>query len=342
MRIFSKLSGCVLLLALAGGVATAQQVKEIKDKPGGHDHPVVGRYAGSVLVNYGQQDYEEIEAPLGPVRMDSSSRQLLMDKSLKAGGKLFHYMYWAPAQHTPLQVYRNYEQALKAKGFTILYGCDQPQQCYQQRLHYYASQWTRASGTFVGSNTLSSIDDNAGLPPRYLVASRETPRGNLYVTLTAIDPSSTQKGYGMGGPYYLQVLEAQKMRMDAVQVLDAKAIGNELKQTGKVAFYGIEFDTDSATIRAGSQPQLQQMADVLKTQGQLKVFIVGHTDNTGTYEHNRALSQRRAQSVTDALGTQGIDKARLQAVGVASVAPVASNDSDDGRARNRRVEMVVQ
>jgi len=338
MRIFSKLSGCVLLLALAGGVA-AQQVKELTDKPGGHAHEVVGRYAGSVLLNYGQQEYEEIEAPLGPVRMDARTRQLLMDKSLKAGGKLFHYLYRAPGQHSSLQVYRNYEQALKAKGFTILYGCDQPQLCQQQRLPYYASKWTDASSTFAGGNRSTSyMDDNGNYPPRYLVASRETPQGSLYVTLTTRDDSYG----GLGGRYYLQVLEAQKMRTDAVQILDAKAISSELQQTGKVAFYGIEFDTDSASIRTGSLPQLQQMVSVLKAQGQLKVFIVGHTDNAGAYEHNRVLSQRRAQAVVDALGGQGIDKGRLQAVGVANVAPVASNGNDAGRARNRRVEMVVQ
>jgi outer membrane protein OmpA-like peptidoglycan-associated protein len=321
----------VLLLALAGGVAA--QVKELTDKPGGHDHEVVGRYAGSVLLNYGQQEYEEIEAPMGPVGMNSSTRQLLMDKSLKAGGKLFHYLYRAPAGRSSLEVYRNYEQALKAKGFTILYGCDQPQLCQQQRLSYYASKWTRASSTFAGGySPMSYVGDNGNYPPRYLVASREIPQGNLYVTLTTRDDSL----------YYLQVLEAQKMRMDAVKVLDAKAIGGELEQAGKATFYGIEFDTDSASIRPDSLPQLQQMADVLKAQGKLNVFIVGHTDNAGTYEHNRALSQRRAQSVVDALGGQGIAKARLQAVGVANVAPVASNNSEAGRARNRRVEMVVQ
>jgi outer membrane protein OmpA-like peptidoglycan-associated protein len=338
MRTFMKKLGCALLMALAGSVM-AQQVK---DKSGGKDHEVIGRYAGSVLINYGVQQHEQIEAPLGPVRVDSSN-QRVADKSLKAEGKLFHYLYWAPAERTSLEVYRNYEQALKAKGFTILFGCDQPRQCEQQGLQHYAGQWTSQSSTFAGGySSLSVIDDNGNYPPRYLVASRETPEGALYVTLTVREPSSTQQGYGTGGPYYLQVLETRKMQMDAVQILDAKAIGGELEKAGKAAFYGIEFDTNSAVIRAGSAPQLQQMAGALKAQAQLKVFIVGHTDNVGSYENNRSLSQRRAQSVIDALAGQGIDKGRMQAVGVANVAPAASNASDAGRAKNRRVEMVVQ
>jgi outer membrane protein OmpA-like peptidoglycan-associated protein len=338
MQRLSKGIGYALLLIFAGS-ALAQQTREINDKPGGEDHEVVGRYAGSVLINYGQQEYAEIAAPLGPMLMDRRLGRYMPDKSLKVGGKLFNYLYRAPTQGSSLAIYRNYEQALKAKGFNILYVCDEPKQCRQQNLQEYADQWTRAPTTFVGGYSPGSVmDGNAGggnYPPRYLVASREIPEGNLYVTLTVED-------YGASSLYYLQVLEAKKMQMDAVQILDAKAIGSELTSVGKVSLYGIEFDTNSATIRADSLPQVQQMADVLKAQSQLKVFIVGHTDNVGAYEQNRTLSQRRAQSVLDALSNAGIDKGRMQAVGVANVAPVVSNGNDAGRARNRRVEMVVQ
>lgn len=329
--------GCGAMLVALTLAATAQE----KDKPGARDHEVVGRYAGSVLQNQGVQQHEQIDAPLGPVRRDSAGLQA--DQSLKAEGRLSHYLYWAPAGRSSLEVYRNYEQALKDKGFRIVYGCDQPQQCQQLGLQHYAAQWTEASSTFTGGyNPLSRMDSNGSYPPRYLVAQRDTPEGQLYVTLTAREPSSTEKERGVGGPYYLQVLDVQKMRVDAVKVLDAKAIGSELEQAGKVVFHGVQFDTNSAALRPESQPQLQQMVAALKAQPGARVFIVGHTDNVGGYEHNRALSQRRAQSVVDALSTQGIDKARLRAAGVANVAPMASNANEAGRARNRRVEMVQQ
>jgi outer membrane protein OmpA-like peptidoglycan-associated protein len=326
-----------LLLLLLAGTAMAQ----MKDKPGGRDHDVIGRYAGSVLANYGKQEHEQIEAPLG--RTSNDNNILVAEKSVKAEGRLFHYLYWMPVGHTSLQVYRNYEQALKDKGFTILFGCDQPQQCQQLGLMHYAAQWTGASSTFVGGySPISRMEDNASYPPRYLVARRESPEGDLYVTVTVCEPHSALQGLGFGGPYYLQVLEVQKMRLGAVQVLDAKAIGGELEKTGKVIFHGINFDTDSATIRPDSQAQLQQMAAALQSQPGLKVFIVGHTDNVGAYEHNRGLSQRRAQSVIDALAAQGINKNRMLAAGVANVAPLASNANEAGRIRNRRVEMVLQ
>jgi outer membrane protein OmpA-like peptidoglycan-associated protein len=86
------------------------------------------------------------------------------------------------------------------------------------------------------------------------------------------------------------------------------------------------------------------MAALLKAQPAWRVFIVGHTDNVGSYDANQALSQQRAQTVVAALATApyAIDPKRLVAKGVANIAPVASNGDDAGRARNRRVEMVLQ
>jgi outer membrane protein OmpA-like peptidoglycan-associated protein len=335
-----RVQGALLFLVLAG--AAMAQAAQMQDKPGGRDHEVVGRYAGSVLVNYGRQEHEQIEAPLGPMRLDDKANMYVADKSLKAEGRLFHYFYWAPEGRSSLEVYRNYEHALQDKGFTIVFACEQPQQCQQMGLQHYASKWTGAGSTFSSFSPLSRIEDNGNYPPRYLVARRESPESDLYVTLTVRDSGDTQKEKGYSSPYYLQVLEVKKMRLDAVQVLDAKAIEGELERAGKAVFHGINFDTDSAAIRPDSQAQLQQMAAVLKSQPKLKVFIVGHTDNVGAYEHNRGLSQRRAQSVVDVLAAQGIDKTRMLAAGVANVAPLASNANEAGRAKNRRVEMVLQ
>ena len=116
---------------------------------------------------------------------------------------------------------------------------------------------------------------------------------------------------------------------------------SDITTTGHAAVYGIYFDTDRAEIKPESEPALAEMAKLLKGNAALNVFIVGHTDNTGTLEHNMKLSQDRATSVVNALvSKQGIAAARLKAMGVASLAPVASNDTEDGKAKNRRVELV--
>jgi len=94
-------------------------------------------------------------------------------------------------------------------------------------------------------------------------------------------------------------------------------------------------------IKPESEPALAEMAKLLKDNPSLNVFIVGHTDNTGTFEHNMKLSLDRATAVVNALVSgHGIAAARLKAVGDGPTAPVASNDTDEGRAKNRRVELV--
>ena len=109
------------------------------------------------------------------------------------------------------------------------------------------------------------------------------------------------------------------------------------------AVYGITFDTDTATIKAESAQALGEIGKLLQGDPALKVFVVGHTDGTGSVDHNLKLSQDRAQAVTQALTKDyGIAQARLRSFGCGPFAPVASNDTEEGRAKNRRVELVKQ
>lgn len=124
---------------------------------------------------------------------------------------------------------------------------------------------------------------------------------------------------------------------------NAEAMGNDINTTGHAAIYGIYFDTGKAEIKPESDTAISEMAKVLKNNGGLKVYIVGHTDNVGSFDSNMKLSNDRAAAVAKALSTKyGIAAARLKAYGVSSLAPVASNDTDDGKAKNRRVELVKQ
>lgn len=126
-------------------------------------------------------------------------------------------------------------------------------------------------------------------------------------------------------------------------VVSAEQIGRSLGDEGKVVFYGIFFDTDKAVLKPDSAPTLEQMAHWLKANAAARVFIVGHTDLQGAAEHNQALSRNRAAAVVDALVRQhGVAADRLGAQGVGPFAPVASNASEAGRAKNRRVEMVLR
>lgn len=104
---------------------------------------------------------------------------------------------------------------------------------------------------------------------------------------------------------------------------------------------GITFATDSSTIQPQFRPTLDKVADVLDRYNQTYVDVYGHTDSTGSDAYNQALSERRADSVAQYLTTRGVESARLEALGYGETQPVASNDTVEGRAQNRRVEIKV-
>jgi len=138
-----------------------------------------------------------------------------------------------------------------------------------------------------------------------------------------------------GDSYALTIVEKQAMVQDvtASDMLDA------LNKDGFVALY-INFDTNRATIKPDSKPIVEQIVILLKENPVLNVSVEGHTDSTGTPARNKTLSQERAQSVVNALTSAGIDKKRLTAVGWGQEKPVADNRTEEGKAKNRRVEIV--
>ena len=123
---------------------------------------------------------------------------------------------------------------------------------------------------------------------------------------------------------------------------DASAWAAEINQTGHAAVYGIEFDTGKATLKPESEKVLGEVLSLLQAQPDWKMKIEGHTDSTGTRAGNQTLSQQRAAAVVAWLAQNGIPRARLTAAGLGDSKPIADNSSEQGRARNRRVELVKQ
>ena len=142
-----------------------------------------------------------------------------------------------------------------------------------------------------------------------------------------------------GAGYQMWIIE--KALMEQNIVADAKAMGDDIERTGRVAVYGIYFDTDSYKIKPESDPTLKAIAELLNTKSSLNVYVVGHTDMTGDFDHNMKLSENRAKAVVEALVKDyGISAKRLIAKGDGPLAPVSTNKSDEGRQLNRRVELV--
>jgi OmpA-OmpF porin, OOP family len=141
--------------------------------------------------------------------------------------------------------------------------------------------------------------------------------------------------------YRLNIVEREAMKQEIVA--NAEAMGNDINSTGHVAVYGIYFDSGKTEIKPESDVAIEQISKLLLNNASLKLYVVGHTDNVGTIEANMKLSKDRADAVVNALITKyAIPAARLKSYGVASLTPVASNDNEEGRAKNRRVELVKQ
>ena len=311
------------LLLLAPRPALAQS--DLKDS---RDHPLVGRYADAVIRAYEAKDFDEYTVGLG--KLSFRNNVFHWARSEKVEGKVTRITYLAPATASPAAIIRSYEGALRQSGFEILFAAD------EQGLGYRYDSWHHKAYPDPQqrrSDLLSFTYKSA----RYLAAKLRRSEGDAYAVVYAALGGSLAKNLPV---IQLDVIEVKALEKGLVT---AKAMGEELAKTGRIAIYTLYFDTDKAELRPESGPTLAEIARLLQQSGSLKLYVVGHTDGTGALAHNVDLSQRRAEAGVQALtSAHGIDGGRLRSAGVGPLAPVAANVTDEGRARNRRVELVAQ
>ncbi len=168
--------------------------------------------------------------------------------------------------------------------------------------------------------------------------------GTQYSTIRIIKEDSevwVEVSGANNGMYNVQLVKKQLMKQEVVANADVLSRG--IKETGRVAVYGIYFDTGKADLKPASDPTLAEIVKMLKADANLKIYVVGHTDNAGQFANNVKLSQDRAASVANALVSKhGIAAARLTPFGAGPTSPILSNKTDEGKAKNRRVELVGQ
>jgi len=210
---------------------------------------------------------------------------------------------------------------------------------------YYFNDLSRdAKGLFPGKLEVRRNFENAVREAKGDVLSTDS-SAVYYRIRKGNDEFWGQAGCGRGGDDCSAIMHkiVRVAAMEQSVVVSSEQIAKAMGAEGKVVFYGIYFDTDKSTLKAESAPTLVEMAKWLKTNATAKVFIVGHTDMQGAVERNRTLSRDRAAAVIAALvKDHGIAVDRLTADGVGPLAPAASNADEAGRAKNRRVEMVLR
>ena len=317
---------CVLLLT---NIALRAADAPTRDAAG-RDHPLLKRYDGSVIVEYSQKAFEEYKIILGKSLNPSSSESngKRVEKEQAVEGKLTRITYFAPKGRAPLEVFRNYENELKTLGAETLFsGSGAEGLGYMFGL---LPQYENLDGQLFGYS---------GANARYGAYKV----GDNYVVIYAVafDYGATHHEIEKGQvAVQVDVIESKPMEEKMVAV-DASEMDKQIATNGKVALYGIYFDFNKADVKPESEAALAEIGKLLKTRPALAVLVVGHTDAAGSFESNRTLSQRRADAIVSALvAKHGIDRKRLFPVGVSFASPVATNTTEEGRAKNRRVELV--
>lgn len=311
----------IFILMTSPGVAA--------DVAGSADHPVITRYPASEITWQDVQEFQEYKIAVGPV---TGYKQV--DDWVSVSGKITRINYGLDGARTYFEVFSNYRSALEKGGFEILTEGNAPDRKGNAvggrpflDVHYGANAIPPGKSDILNGSATSG-------GAAYLAARLSRPQGDVYVVLTAAQFRQDRI------ETLVDIIEAKPMEDDLVFV-DAEAMSKDIQNFGKVVLYGIHFEHDSAVIMLKSLPVVAEIATLLQNRPDLKVYVVGHTDGTGSLDYNVKLSKDRAASVVRALvDKHGVASERLDAQGVGPLVPVAANGEDAGKAKNRRVELV--
>ncbi len=274
------------------------------------DHPIVKAYEGSVMKKKKVNEFDAYKIITG------SDGEKFTDLALE--GRITKLFYATPKDRSILEVMRNYEMALKNAGADILFSCNQKE--YECMKAY--------AGPAFGKYGITAIRNNIG---RYLSAKLTQQDQTAYIAI-AVSEMFTD----------IHVVEVKDMDTGMAGI-DAAAMGKGIDADGYVIVEGIYFDTDKTTLKPESAAALQEVSTLLTSRPELSLYVVGHTDMQGSLTHNMKLSDGRAEAVVQALiKSYGVAANRLESHGVGPLAPQASNQSDAGRAKNRRVVLVAR
>lgn len=316
---------------------------------------MISRVEGSHIIGFDQKEFDEYrlvrgtvagygDASTSPRRWGDLADALNDENSIRLEGEVWKLTYQTPDHRSTLEIIRSYQAALTEAGFDVLYQCND-RECAGPLPRNVAGDWVavaisleQAETTWFGAlprllmqRAGFSLSGSYDEDQRYLAAHLARDDADIYVSVLAL---------GLDEPIArVDVIEVESMASNLVAV-NAATMAADIEARGSVALYGIYFDTNRADVKPESRPTLAEIAKLLEQNRSLELIVVGHTDNQGTLDHNLDLSLRRARAVVSALVSDfGVAAERLDARGVGFLAPVAPNTSEEGRAKNRRVQL---
>jgi len=295
------------------------------------DSPLISRLAGASIEFCKETIWGTYKLPL------SDKGAIDWEKPKVLDGKVTRIQYSASTDKNSEFVLQNYKAALDRAGYKILISIADAELGVSDRPHTWTDRYYETGGYYNGLNNKKfGIGLNFPLwknDHSFIAAAGNKNGKDVYIVVyTVVDEKYTL--------ITQDIIEIEKVETGLVT---AESISDGIVNDGRVILDGIFFETDKSVITPESDVALKNIADYLKKNPDKKFYIVGHTDNTGTYSSNAALSENRAKAVMEALVSKySVNAEQLSSHGVSSLSPVAGNRTAEGKTRNRRVEIVEQ
>lgn len=309
-------------------ISTNLFAQETKDIVNATDNPLLSRYSNSFIVYHSNTKWENYILPTSKIKNKGGEKD--WDKKLDLEGKVDRLQYTIDKENSASLIYANYLSALKKSNWEILFSGSGNNELGNESYEWQFYMFQEGLG----------LDDKFG--------SKYDFRGDDYAYISAKFEDNDTSYYAM--IYIIEKDEFTMINQDIITVnipniglVTAKLLTERIDKKGHLTLDGIFFETGSAKLTEKSAIALKNIAEYLNSNKTQKYFIVGHTDNVGNFELNMILSENRAKAVmNDLISNYKIDVNQLKSYGVANLLPMVSNNTEKGKAKNRRVEIVKQ
>ncbi len=293
----------------------------------GKDHPLISRFEGSSMVFEQSFKWDSYVLPISKIKVVGGAKD--WSKKIEMEGQINRIQYTTDKENNPAFVYANYLSALKKAGWEILFSGSGDEELGNESYEWQFYMFQEG----LGLEKFGSKYNFRGGEYAYIATKYEEGNCSYFAAIYIVEKDD----------FTLINQDIIKVENPNTGLVTVKLLTEKLDKKGHLILDGVYFKTGSFSLTEQSVPALRNIADYLNAHKSKKFFIVGHTDNTGEFLANKALSENRAKAVMNELVTKyGVDKNQLKAYGISSLAPVTSNSTDKGRAKNRRVEIVQQ
>ena len=301
-------------------VLISSPVFAAKDIHNSSDHPLISRYPNSYISRHSVKDFDRYTIPLSAPYYKTD--KYVVEQSQQLEGEITRIVYSISNEVSNYQIYKNYLASLNKPEFEILYTC------YEEACNGTAKSFAK----FIQQRGMGLSDKAL---PYYIVAKHSrADEGDTYLVILNAATS------GRSNLISVDIIETKQLELGKVTT-NADALLSSLDTFGKAEIYDIFFDTGKSDLKSESANAIVAIAKVLQQRPDIHLYVVGHTDDTGRLQFNTKLSEDRAHSVVNQLvNIHNIDQQRLYAAGVGPFAPLANNNNDIGRNKNRRVELI--